>query len=300
MEQGNDRRWVKGLVLTGGAALVALILSLLVTTVLQSGWSHRHGSFVPQEPRENLTALLEQPTLSQKDYDRIYRQTGLSPAAVRELLDRGEPGRQQILETQKGLYETPEATCVSLIGGRFTCEDLLLDEEGERVRSVPLAPLRPGDLLLSFSTHTLGWRHGHAGLVLGPDRVLEAVQIGSDSYQTKADHWRSYSNFLVLRVKDTARKVGEEVAHFARRVLDKVPYSLLCGITTPKGAPVEETSGVHCAYLPWYAWQEAGVDLDANGGRIVTVADLARSPELEVVQVYGMDPALVADRLAQA
>ena len=31
-------------------------------------------------------------------------------------------------------------------------------------------------------------------------------------------------------------------------------------------------------------------DVDADGGRLVTVDDLARSPLFEVVQLYGLDP----------
>lgn len=292
-------RWVRRGLMAALAVLMTLISVMALTTFLQSGWSHRHGAFAPKDAQVDLTGLLDKPHLSSQDYDLLYRQTGLSPAAVQDHLRHGAEGRQAILDTQEGFYETPAATCVSLIGGRFTCEDLLLDEQGKKITSVPLAPLRAGDILLSFSTHTLGWRHGHAGLVLGPDRVLEAVQIGTNSYQASAKHWRSYSNFMVLRVKDAARQLGEKVAQFARRVLDDVPYSLLPGITTPKGAPVEKTAGVHCAYLPWYAWQEAGIDLDANGGQIVTVADLARSPALEVVQVYGMDPELVKNHRAE-
>ena len=51
--------------------------------------------------------------------------------------------------------------------------------------------------------------------------------------------------------------------------------------------------------LPWYAWARQGFDLDSDGGRLVTVADLAASPLLELVQVRGMDPALFSGRWAE-
>ena len=35
---------------------------------------------------------------------------------------------------------------------------------------------------------------------------------------------------------------------------------------------------------------KAGYDADADGGRLVTVADLAASPLFEVVQIRGIDP----------
>ena len=296
----NCHPWRNRLLLAGAALLIGTILALLLTGFLQLIWSHRHGAFLPEPTEISLAGLLEQPSLSSEDYTLLYHQTGLSPAAIDDYLEQGEDGRQAILKTAKGFHHAPEATCVSLIGGRFTCEDLLLNEEGKRVAAVPMAPLRAGDILLSFSTHTLGWRHGHAGLVVDPvaGLVLEAVQLGENSYQASTTHWRTYSNFLVLRVKDATQALGRKVADFAKRVLDGVPYSLLPGIVCPKGAPIEETPGVHCAYLPWFAWQQQGVDLDGNGGAIVTVADLARSPRLEVVQVFGLDPSLLEDRQA--
>ena len=45
-----------------------------------------------------------------------------------------------------------------------------------------------------------------------------------------------------------------------------------------------------CAHLVWEAYQSTGLDLDSDGGKIVTVKDLANSEYLDVVQVYGVDP----------
>ena len=290
-----------GRCLAGAMAVLGLVLGMAgLVLLLQTGWSHREARFVPTEPRAELTALLEAPRRTQADDALLFRQTGLSPTAVEELLEQGETGKEKILQAQEGFYTAPAPQCISLIGGRFTCEDRLRNEKGKPVYGVPLAPLHPGDLLVSFSTHTLGWRHGHAGLVLDAGHVLEAVQLGTNSRIKKVDHWRTYSNFLVLRVKDAAARMGQAVADYARQVLNNVPYSLLPGILTPKDGPVEEGPGIHCAYLPWYAWNQQGVDLDADGGPIVTVGDLARSPQLEVVQVFGLDPALVADRQSGA
>ena len=285
--------------LLGVAALLLMaILASVVIFFLQTGWSHRRSGFSTERIREDLTDVLHKSRLSEADYELLFQQTGLAPAAVDDLLQQGEAGRETILETQEGFFTAPRARCVPLLGGRLTCQDLLQSETGEPVYGVPLAPLQEGDILLSFSTHTLGWHHGHAGLVIDPARgaVLEAVQPGINSYAARVDHWRSYANFLVLRVRDVSAELCRQVADFANRKLRDVPYSLLPGLIGPKTQPVEEGPGIHCAYLPWYAWNHAGVDLDANGGRIVTVGDLARSPELEVVQVFGMDPALLANR----
>lgn len=38
------------------------------------------------------------------------------------------------------------------------------------------------------------------------------------------------------------------------------------------------------------AYRAAGIDLDSNGGWLVTPKDIAYSEELELVQAYGFDP----------
>ena len=113
--------------------------------------------------------------------------------------------------------------------------------------------------------------------------------LGSDSACVKARPWPTYANFLVLRVRDADDATRQRVVENARRTLDGIPYSLFAGLLGPK-APEAEGLTAHCAYLPWYAWQSCGVDLDSDGGRIVTIYDLAASPLLEVVQVCGVDP----------
>ena len=40
----------------------------------------------------------------------------------------------------------------------------------------------------------------------------------------------------------------------------------------------------------WYAYNAFGVDLDSNGGLVVTPRNIANSPLVEVVQVFGIDP----------
>ncbi|MEG1720815.1 MAG: hypothetical protein RR281_03825 [Pseudoflavonifractor sp.] len=236
--------------------------------------------------------MLKQSVLTDEDYQVIFRQSGLARPAVDDLLALGAEGRAQILETQDGFFRPSSADCVELIGGRFTCEDRSLDADGAPTYSVPLAPLKPGDLIVSFSTHTFGWRHGHAGLVIDPAQgiTLEAVVMGSDSGQMDAQHWRTYANFLVLRPKGATDALRQQVAEFGLQHLDGIHYGLLSGIFGKKAPNPEGDLSAQCAYLPWYAWQAFGLDLDSDGGKIVTVADLANSPLLELVQVYGIDP----------
>ncbi|MBC5735918.1 hypothetical protein [Lawsonibacter faecis] len=282
------RRWLWAAV---PAALILLFFG--VNLLLQTFWAHRAPYFAPDYPRVDLAPILAQETLTETDYDSLFLQTGLARPAVDDLLAAGPAfALERLTETQNGFFAPITPQCVTLIGGRFTCEDRLRDGEGNAVYSVPLAPLQAGDIILTFSTHTFGWRHGHAGLVVSPELgvTVEAVVMGSDSAQMDAQHWRTYSNFMVLRVKDAGDRERRDVARYALDHLDGIPYSLLAGIFGAKAPDDDRSLTAQCAYLPWYAWQSAGVDLDCDGGRIVTVLDLAESPLLEVVQVYGIDP----------
>ena len=227
-------------------------------------------------------------TLSEETYGLLTAESGLSPLAVQQLLSQGRA--EEILSCQQALHTPPEATCRALLPFRVTCE--------ERSAAVPLAPLEPGDLLITFSTHTLGWRHGHAALVIDSQTVLEASMPGVPSGLAPLNSWRSYPTLLVLRVKSASPEQRTAAVELALRDLRDVPYGFSSGLLGEKAAQ-PPLSSVQCAYLPWYAWFAQGFDLDSNGGRLVTVADLAASPLLEVVQAWGMDPARFSGRWAE-
>lgn len=289
----RKRRRLRYLWIPAAVLLAVFLLNLF----LQNVWAHRQERFFPDYDPVDLSPLWEQESLSSSDYDLILTQTGLARPAVDALLSLGQEGIAQIEETQDRFFTPQEEECMTLIGGRFTCEDRLVDGEGSRAFSVPLAPLEKGDIIVTFSTHTFGWRHGHAGLVVqdGEEPItLEAVMMFSDSSQSYAWHWETYSNFMVLRVRDADEQTRQAVAEFALEHLDQIPYRLTSGIFGPKAPEAESDLGAQCAYLPWYAWQAFGYDLDSDGGKIVTVLDLAQSPLVEVVQVYGIDPSLFA------
>ena len=172
----------------------------------------------------------------------------------------------------------PGAVCRPLLPLDITCE--------ERIgASGQLADLQPGDLLVTFSTHTLGWRHGHAALVIDSDTVLEAAMPGTVSGFSSADNWATYASLLHLRVQSVTAQQQAAVVDFAKSHLAGLPYGFFCGLGREK-APTSPRS-VQCAYLPWYAWQAQGIDLDSDGGQLVTVLDLAQNPQLEVIQSWG-------------
>ncbi len=242
--------------------------------LLQRFLAHRNGYFVPDYPRVELT--------KDSDYETIFLQTGLGRPAVDRLLAEGD--LQAILDAQDLFFDPPEAVCTPLLGW-FTRRDML------KTPGPALADIRPGDILITLSTHSVGWRHGHSGLVIDAGTTLECAVLGTDSACFPLSSWTSYSNYAVLRLKDASPETGQEIADYGMSTLLGVPYHLTSGFIGPKAPdPDDWQFGLHCSYLVWYAYQHFGYDLDSDKGRLASSYDLLHSDLLEVVQVYGMDP----------
>ena len=264
------KRWQKRIL------MILLLLAVLVLAMylLQRFWAHRSGYFLPDYPQVTLS--------EDSDYETIFLQTGLGRAAVDKLLAADD--FQTILDAQQAFFHPPEASCTPLLGW-FTREDRL-ESSG-----TPLVDLQPGDIVVTLSTHSLGWRHGHAGLVIDGGTTLECVVLGTDSKLVNASHWSTYSNYAVLRLKDITPELQQQIAAYSLEYLNGVPYHLTSGFIGPKAPdPDDWQFGLHCSYLVWYAWNHFGYDLDSDGGRLVSSYDLLHSDLVEVVQLYGMDP----------
>ena len=67
-----------------------------------------------------------------------------------------------------------------------------------------------------------------------------------------------------------------------------VEYRITVGLFSEKFP--EELSFTHCSHMIWYTYMRLGLDLDASGGGIVTPGDILRSENVEIVQIYGMNP----------
>lgn len=255
---------------------LAIMLALFACIyLLQDVWAHRHGYFTPDYEMVELT--------ERSDYETITAQTGLGRPAIERLISSGE--METIREIQSTFFTKAEVECAPIFGW-ITRSDRI-----EKKQSPPMVDLQPGDIILSLSTHSIGWRHGHAGLVLDEKYVLECTTLGKNSSIVKVKEWKSYSNYAVLRVKEATQETREEVVSYAKENLCNMPYHLSAGFIGEKAPAIEETYfGLQCAYLVWYAWQHFGYDLDSDGGRLVTAQDLLDSKHLQMVQVYGLDP----------
>lgn len=266
-------------------------------------WAGTNARWVPDYAQENITNFPSFTQLTQEEKAILYQQTGLSESGLQRLAEAGRWG--ELAEFQQFFFldweevaiediESHDFTTMPLhtfLNSPISWEEFLLDDEGNRGAYLPLVPLAEGDILLTPNSRSFGWRQGHAGLVVDVEewKSLECLVLGQNSTLQNLNKWRGFPAGMVLRVADESM-VEEAVAYAMAYLLD-VPYDLTVGVFSKKnGALGEVSSGTQCSHLVWQAFQWAGVDLDGNGGGLVTPHDLSKSDALEVVQIWGIDP----------
>lgn len=301
-----------------------LVLLLLLVPLVLAMWTWRaegQAHYTPEYEQVDLSTILEKEALSDEEYDILGRQTGLARAGVDELRENGR--EEQLLFLQQRFFAEVEYECRRsfLI---YRSEKIVSEEprQGEDsglrrgatdgIESVNgtaayafLPVVQNGDILISFSGHFLGWRCGHAAIVINAEegQTLEAVALGCDSKICSLERWEEYPCFALLRLKNATQEERDEIAAYAADHLEGIPYEILsfCNIRTEeigvRNFPAElETedggspSGTQCAHLVWLAYAHFGFDLDSDGGYIVTPSDIYGSELLEVVQIYGLSP----------
>ena len=296
------------------------IIAVAFLLVLWGVAAERYARYLPTYPQVDITEYLDQKNLSDEDYIVLFRQTGLARPAVDVL--RKEGRQEELLTFQENFFaEVPIECSPNTIISReeriaeqnVTADQITLSarqaagEQDELYTSIPY--VEDGDILITFNSHVLGWRNGHAALVVDAEKglTLEARVLGSDTTVMSMEHWTHYPSFAVLRLKDATKEERKEIADLAETQMAGVPYHLTAGwgdwiysvLDNGKSQTPEEKSnaqddnveivvGTQCAHLVWYAYEQFGYDLDSDGGLVVTPHDLYKSPLLEVIQVYGM------------
>lgn len=236
--------------------------------------------FFVQKNFIDLSEYFEKTNLSDKDYIDIYKQTGLSPYIAKKLLN--DKKDEDIIELQK-LYSNKPVISKEFIFFPTTLEEV------NKGKTADIVEIKKGDILISFSTNTLNWRHGHCGLILDDGgSILEHASIGSTSFITNYKNWEEYANFIVLRYKDEI--VAEMAAEYAKENLVDIKYSIFSGIINKDMSAMEEIEHSHCSHIVWQAFKAVGVDLDYNDGLLVTPKDISKSEKLNVIQVFGLNP----------
>ncbi len=284
---------------------------LLVVAGIWTETVEQHAHKSPKHPPCELEGILakEEQELSGAEYALLQQQTGLSEAGIRSLWQQGR--QQELLVLQERLYAPIEVRCSA--NTVISREERIISGQEGLTFSQAFPTVEPGDILISFNCHVLGWRSGHAALVVDCERglSLEARVLGTDTAFIPLESWLRNPSVAVLRVKGLKQEQRQAVAEYAAGQLVGIPYSLLSG----KGGILQEETvyaakkqerniaegrvtdekqgdvllqGTHCAHLVWTAFSSFGIDLDGDGGLIVTPRDLYESEWVEIVQQYGM------------
>lgn len=253
-------------------------LLILAYSVLGAGLAAVDGAgfWSPDYEQTDISQILEKEQLTEEDYNILYMQTGLTKLGVDRCLAKGASGIKRIKTIQKNYFA--EHSVVSNYVSPLICEDVL--EE-----NVSCAYFETGDVFVTSATHIGFWKMGHAGLAVDSTHILQANAYGTITSLGSSSDFSSRPSFMIFSVK-TDNETKEQVADFAKNNLVGLKYSALMGIFRSKNS----IAFTQCAHLVWYAYRQYGVDLDSNGGGLVVPQDLANSPEVELVQVFGIDP----------
>ena len=256
---------------------VACVLAFLQGGVLytQKKWSH----FSPDYEKVDILPLLEKSERSDLDYEILYRQTGLTRLGIDDLLE--EKNEKLVLEIQDFLFQEHEIYVNHF--NPFTYQEELKD------KFAPFGAVREGDIIVTGTTRVSWLRYGHAALVVdGKNRlIVESVGPGAKSELNPVEVLSIMANFLVLRPK-VPTEVKKQVATYAKENLVGLSYRFTIGLFSKKFSK-KEIEATQCAHLVWYAYKKFGIDLDSNGGWLVKPQDMAKSPDVELVQAFGFD-----------
>jgi len=291
----TKKKRVRRIVFTTINIAIPLALLLFVWTYSVEG----QARYEPEYAKENLEEYLEKKELSDSDYDFLFRQTGLTQIAIDSLWKQNR--KEEILAIQERFFRPVDVQCERsfLIFREVLEEDKSPKQRIQHAETLDSAipAVEDGDILITFNSHFLGWRNGHAALVVDAEKglTLEAISLGRDSSILSLRGWTEWPSFVVLRLTELSKGERAAVASYAQRNLKQIPYSLTAGMWNEEEDELEEAlqegealGGTQCAHLIWYAYHHFGYDLDSNGGMLVTPKDIYDSSLLEVVQVYGV------------
>ncbi len=261
----------------------AIIGSVLITfTGLQIAFmvADKIECWHPSYEKVDISPILDKDELTDEDYLTLYKQTGVAKTGIERALKRGILGKSLILEIQEDFFTEHEVK--NDLFAPLVCTDFL----DKHMRHIYL---EDGDIVITTSTHLSSWRMGHAGLVTNASKsnknVLQASAIGTSSELGSMRDFTDRVNFMIFSPK-ADKDTKAQVVKYAEENLTGKIYDPTAGVFSNKNT-VERTQ---CAHIVWYAYNKFGIDLDCDGGLVVTPRNLANSPDVELVQVFGLDP----------
>lgn len=280
--KGRNKKWLLSLILL--IVLGFITVNILNIIIEPQGYIH------PKYDKIDLNPILSKESLSEGDYKTLFYQTGLGKVAIDELLKDKENAINEIQEFQYNFFANRNIVCEKI--GIITNQESFVDNKGNYKYGFNLAPYKNGYVLITKATHSLGWRHGHAGIVTNAENgeTLEAVILGQNSQYQNINKWRMYPSFIMLKLKDVSDEKLNEIAKFSRQNMYDVPYGLFIGLLSKKNPDIKDIKGTQCSHLVWYPFKQNGYDIDSDGSWLVTPKDIANSDLFEVVQIFGVDP----------
>ncbi len=262
-------------------AVLAVILVLIFGEIADL----RHDAEPVIAERTDLSFLAEKQTITESDYALIFRQTGLGKPAV-DALRGTEDFLSELVRFQEQL-QMKYGCRRGFVFFPTTTAELLVEESGLH-RALILPPLEDGDILLTKSTKTMLFRHGHAAICVDGEnkKVAEGMTFGSPSVISDIDSWTSYATLLIIRPRIEEETIQKAV-DFTKEKLVQVPYGLGVGLLKKDKSQMPFVDATHCSHLVWQAYKAVGVDIDSDRGWLVTPRDISRSDQFEVVFSFG-------------
>lgn len=264
------------------AAILAAVLLIILILEIGSKISAAWRPWCPDYEREDISDFIFRKEFTEDEYALLYRQTGLTKLGVDRLVENNQAYR--LLELQEQFFENQEVSYTSF--GPYVA---YMKRSGKTSERASYTVLENGDILYSPSTFFSFIRLGHSSLVVSGKYgiMMQASGYGDPVALLPSDIFFMRPAFVILRV-NTDDETRDAVAEYARKNIRGLEYDLLAGIFGDK-AP-ENLEKTHCSHMVWYAYSHFGIELDSNGGKIVTPRDILKSENVSVVQVLGVDP----------
>lgn len=269
--------------------IIIVIIILIIAYVISTEILKSNGYVHPDYDQIDITAILEQDYITKSEYKELFFQTGLGKSAIDEILKDEISGIPTILRFQENFFTERNVSMSK--PWKLVKNEYVVDDTGKSINAFEFAPYENGYILIRSSAHTLGWRHGHAGLIVDAEKgeVLEAVTLGKNSKLYDIDTWRNRPTFIMLKLKEEDPTISNEIASFAENYLINIPYRLTVGLLWDKNPNPENLKYTQCSHIVWYPYNQFGYDLDSNDSWLVLPEDIAHSDLLEIVQIYGLD-----------
>lgn len=240
---------------------------------------HYKEPYKPDYKKEDLSSIIYKDKLSDKDYDTLLLQTGVTKAGVDAIISAN--GRSDLLKIQEDFFAHYPVKKIQF--SPITCCH-------EVEKHITTVPLEDGDIIITPTSHFSFFEMGHSALVVDSFEGTIMNATGYDNISCFEDIGEATNRpiFMVLRLK-ADKETRAKIAKNAKEKLLDLKYSISIGVIGKKY--VENPMRTNCSHLIWHTFKTFGFDIDSNGGGVVLPMDFFESENLEILQVYGYDAA---------